>query len=72
MIHFQVLNREVLSKQTDLAKVKSASDDLCQGLAIEGVNLVKNRVQELKGRIMKLGDAGQQQVNSLADKIIER
>ena len=61
-----------MSKQADLAKVKNASDDLCQGLAPEGAVVVKNRVQELKNKVMKLGEEGQKQANFLADKIIER
>ncbi|KAK6636175.1 hypothetical protein RUM43_009828 [Polyplax serrata] len=68
----KILNREILTKQADLAKVKNASDDLCQGLALEGSNLVKTRFQDLKEKVMKLGDIGQQQVNLLSDKLIER
>jgi nesprin-1 len=68
----QALNKEVSAKQTQLITLTQASDNISQGLAMEGGTALKGRVTEMKAKVSKLAEDVRQRLNALSDTILTR
>jgi hypothetical protein len=69
---FQALNKEISAKQTQLITLTQASDNISQGLAMEGGTTLKGRVTEMKAKVSKLAEDVRQRLNALSDTILAR
>ncbi|XP_071454862.1 muscle-specific protein 300 kDa-like [Hetaerina americana] len=69
---FKALNKEVAEKQAQMVSVIQSSDNVAQGLALEGSMALKGKVAELKSKITLLGDNVRHRINDLSDSIIAR
>jgi hypothetical protein len=66
------LNKEISERQTQLIALTQASDNIAQGLAMEGGATVKGRVNEMKAKVTKLAEDVRQMLNAMSDTILAR
>jgi ElaB/YqjD/DUF883 family membrane-anchored ribosome-binding protein len=68
----QALNKDISAKQTQLITLTQASDNISQGLAMEGGTVLKGRVTEIKAKVGKLAEDVRQRLNAVSDTILAR
>lgn len=72
LIKIKSFNNEVSEQQAKLISLTNNADNVCHGLAVEGANIVKGRVADMKARVNQLAEAARAKINALSDAIIAR
>ncbi|XP_063222936.1 muscle-specific protein 300 kDa isoform X4 [Bacillus rossius redtenbacheri] len=68
----KAFNNEVSEKQAQLVSLTATSDNISQGLALEGASAVKGQVTEMKAKVNKLAEAVRAKINTVSDLIMAR
>ncbi|XP_068085330.1 muscle-specific protein 300 kDa [Anabrus simplex] len=72
LAELKAFNKEVSEKQAQLITLTQLSDNISQGLALEGATAIKGRVAEMKGRVTQLAEGVRHKINLLSDAILAR
>lgn len=65
-------NKEIAEQQAKLITLTQTSETVSHQLSPEGANVVKQKVQELKGKVSDLADGVRAKVNDISDAILAR
>lgn len=68
----KAFNNEISEQQAKLITLTQHSESLSHCLAPEGAALLKNNVQELKGKVSRMAEAARVKINELSDAILAK
>lgn len=72
LAQLKTFNNEISEQQAKLITLTQSSDSISHNLSPEGQAVVKNQIQELKGKVSQLADATRAKINQVSDAILSK
>lgn len=72
LVQLKAFNNALSEHQAKLIKLTQISDSISHGIALEGVNLIKDRVTEMKTKVTNMAEALRGKINDISDVILSR
>lgn len=72
LVKLKAFNNALSEQQAKLITLTQSCDTISHGLALEGANAMKGRVQEMKAKVTQMAEAVRAKINNVSDAILAR